>query len=82
MRELISGLLLGALLIFGGIALFRFRKSIARHNEELRAPMLGPFITRGMAFGDRMTFPVLAVVLCLAGLALIVWTFSRAVSGH
>jgi hypothetical protein len=82
MGELISGLLIGSVFIAIGVAIFRFRKAITRHNELTRRPLLGASLTRFMQMGDKITFPVVSAVIVAVGVWLIVYTISRTVSGH
>jgi hypothetical protein len=73
MQHLLSGLFLGAILMGGSLFLSRHRRAIIESNYEMRRGMLGKFISTGMMGGDRIMFPVLSVVVFLAGLALVGW---------
>ncbi len=82
MRELISSLVIGSVLIGSGIALFRYRKAILRHNEQMRRPVLGASLARFMMGGDQLMFPIISALWCAAGVGLIIWTIARVASGH
>ncbi len=74
MQQLLSGLVLGVILMGGSLAVFRRRKSIIESNREMRRGLLGEFISTGMMGGDRMMFPVLSAAVFLTGLALAAWS--------
>jgi hypothetical protein len=82
MQQVLSGLLLGLVLMGGSLAVFRRRHAIIESNYQMRRGGLGQFISTGMMGGDRMMFPVLSVVLFLAGLALVGWSVYSFVVGR
>lgn len=82
MQQLLSGLVLGVILMGGSLAVFRHRKAIIESNVEMRRGRLGDFISTGMMGGDRIMFPVLSAAVFLAGLAVAAWSVYGFVVGR
>ena len=82
MRELVSGTLLGLVLVVAGVALFRNRRRIVDQNYEMRRNGVFGFVAKGMKGGDQIMFPVMAFVIAGAGVALALWSIYGFLAGR
>ncbi|MGI8609633.1 MAG: hypothetical protein ACR2MY_10475 [Candidatus Dormibacteria bacterium] len=73
---------IGIFFIVGGVAMFRFRNALIESNVRQRRKVMGRFLTEGMRGGDRIMFPVMALIFCVLGAAMIGWNVYAALTQH